>query len=187
MTSLKVKDIVLVQLLGCSYQSKYNTDKVVLEFARKLHTVPYTLPLPVTLENAALMDTLLSESRVVQIYELYDRIDIALLTVGWMGVDSTNYLEGFVSKNDLKRLSRMGAVADMCGRYFDIDGNICDRQLYDRTVGIDFERIRRTKLPILVANGDKKVKGIIGALNGGLCKALITDEHTAALISDQVR
>ncbi|MDR0654206.1 MAG: hypothetical protein LBG12_13000 [Synergistaceae bacterium] len=39
---------------------------------------------------------------------------------------------------------------------------------------------------ILIANGDKKVRGIVGALNGGLCKVLITDEHTATLAFEEI-
>ena len=181
-----VKDVFVVQLLGCSYQSKYNTDNVVAEFARKLHTVPFTLPFPVIVENLSLAEVLRKESRVAQIFGLYEQIDIALLTVGEIGMGSTNYIEGFVSKEEMRELVRQGAVGDICGRYLDIEGNICHHELYQRAVSIDFEQIRKIKMPILVANGPGKVKGILGALNSNLCKVLITDEDTATMMRDLI-
>ena len=46
------------------------------------------------------------------------------------------------------------------------------------------QRLRKVKR--LIPVGYKKVRGIVSALNGGLCKVLITDEHTATLAFEEI-
>ena len=81
--------------------------------------------------------------------------------------------------HELEELRQMGAVGDICLRYFDADGQALQTPMAERVIGMDLEQLRRIKRCVGVAGGKRKVAAIRGALRGKLINVLITDIHTA--------
>jgi len=125
----------------------------------------------------------MQEPSIKRVFELIKNADIIVFTVGSMEVNNVLHKEFYANGVDIGTLIEKGAVGDICSRCLDINGNICDQNQYDKIIGIDFDLLRQSKMPILVACGEEKSKAIIGALNGRLCKVLITDKFTANLIT----
>ena len=86
---------------------------------------------------------------------------------------------GYISQNKMDELSAKGAVGDICTHLIDINGNICDEELDQRTAACPSDDIRNKKYRIGVAQGLSKVDCILGALNGRIVNVLITNEETA--------
>lgn len=78
------------------------------------------------------------------------------------------------------------AVGDICSRFFDENGKICNRELDDRTVGIKLKDLRSKEHSILLAGGEAKLRSIRAALQGHYANVFITDQFTAkALLAEE--
>jgi len=181
-------DITLVQIQGNSYVSPFDSNEVAFGIAKKLNTSPYILPAPNVMTNAKAKENLMKEPRIIKIFEYINNADVIIYTVGTIKPDDMHmfHKEFFVSDSEVASLIEKGAVGDICGRCFDINGDICDKEQYNRIIGIDFDSLRNSKMPVLIASGEEKAKAIVGALNAGFCKVLITDDFTANLINSAI-
>jgi len=105
--------------------------------------------------------------------------DLYVLGVGSMSGDEIYVKTGLITLDELDLLGRQGAVGDICGNFYDIAGRSVHEPFRDRIVGIRLEDLRKAPLALACAGGEEKVPAILGALNGRLVNALVTDEHTA--------
>jgi DNA-binding transcriptional regulator LsrR (DeoR family) len=105
--------------------------------------------------------------------------DIYVMGVGSMTSDEIYVTTGLISLDELAELAAEGAVGDICGNFFDIDGRPVPGPLADRVVGIRLTDLRKAPVAIGCVAGTNKVQAIVGALEGRFLNALVTDEHTA--------
>ena len=80
---------------------------------------------------------------------------------------------------DESSLLSLGAVGDVCHRFFDADGNLVRGQLDDRVVGISPADYRGIPRRVGLAGGARKHAAIRAALRGGWVNVLLTDVETA--------
>ena len=110
----------------------------------------------------------------------FSKITLGLVGIG--SVDPSDMLASsgnIFSAQELDELRQMGAVGDVCLRYFDADGNPIQSALNDRVIGMDLEQLRKIKRCVGVAGGKRKVAAIRGAMRGKYINVLITDVNTA--------
>lgn len=94
--------------------------------------------------------------------------------------NSTNLLyKSFFTKADIEKLVKLGAVGDVCGRFFDKDGKTCYEQIDKRTIGVSLDDLKKAKYVVGIGGGYEKIEAINGALKGGIINVLITDEQTS--------
>lgn len=105
--------------------------------------------------------------------------DIYVMGVGSMTSDEIYVTTGLISLEELAEVGAEGAVGDLCGNFFDIDGQPLPGPFADRVVGIRLSDLRRAPVVIGCVAGSGKVPAIVGALTGRFLNALVTDEHTA--------
>jgi len=86
---------------------------------------------------------------------------------------------GYLQLHELQQLQLRGAVGDVIGRYYDSRGQICDRELDSRTIGIELAELKEKRYAIAVAGGVEKRQAIRGGLLGGYFNTLVTDQFTA--------
>jgi DNA-binding transcriptional regulator LsrR (DeoR family) len=82
----------------------------------------------------------------------------------------------------MQAIQAAGAIGDVCGRFFDINGKSTALDFQKRLIGISREDLVNIPLRMGVAGGDAKVNPIIGALRGKFINILITDVKTAQAI-----
>jgi deoxyribonucleoside regulator len=92
---------------------------------------------------------------------------------------SVHVESGYLSRDDVAELVRKGAVGDVVGRFIDADGNIVDRALDERTVGLGLEQLREAATAIFVVGGEPKHDIARAVVGSGLCTVIVTDEDTA--------
>jgi DNA-binding transcriptional regulator LsrR (DeoR family) len=81
--------------------------------------------------------------------------------------------------DDLAELRRLGAVGDVCFRFFDEHGALVKSEIDQRVVGIGPAQLLGVPRRIGVAGGRRKQAAIRAALAGGWVNVLITDLDTA--------
>ena len=86
--------------------------------------------------------------------------------------------------DDLAELRRLGAVGDVCFRFFDEHGVLVKSEIDQRVVGITPAQLLGVPRRIGVAGGRRKHAAIRAALAGGWVNVLITDLDTARHLTE---
>lgn len=175
-----LKGIEVIQLKGGVSHSKVNTYayETMRLFSEAFHTVPRYLPLPVIFDSADVKKMVECDRNIKGIMELGENANIAVFTVGTVRDEALLFRLGYLNEDEKEKLKKE-AVGDICSRFFDENGEICDENINNRTIGISLENLRQKEKTILVAGGTSKVKAIDAALKGRNANILITDKYTA--------
>ncbi len=109
--------------------------------------------------------------------------DMTLVGIGEEPMDPDTALSDYPFDAEMIRdLIAHGAVGDICGNFFDIDGKLCDTFIKNRILSVDITELPRHKLVVGIGGGTKKVRSVLGALHGGYLDVLITDSQTAMAV-----
>jgi deoxyribonucleoside regulator len=176
----------VVQLMG-SVDSTSSPDIDGPEIARQLANTYggrcYYLHAPLLVADLIVRDGLLKERSLRRSFQMMEQMDMALVGIGGARPEASGlFRAGYLSENELQVIRSQGVVGDMCGRYFDIDGRICDIEMLNRTIAVSFDTLRKVPLVIAVAAGVAKTEAILGALRTGIIKVLVTDEPCARAV-----
>ena len=112
---------------------------------------------------------------------------LTLLLVGIGSIEPSKLLKesgNSLSDKERKDLARLGAVGDVCMRYFDEDGKSLKTNLDKRIIGIQPDQLKKISRRVAVAGGSRKFKAIKAALDGGWVNVLITDYKTAKKLAE---
>jgi len=180
----------VVQLNGGidSANTRNNALDIVQGLAMRLGAEAYTLPCPDIVGSPEIRAAFLQDARLARVLELGRSATKALVSIGSPSTESVLVEAGYFRPEDIIALKGKGAVGDICSRYFDCHGQVCDPELDARTIGLSLEELRRIPCVIALAAGVNKGPALLGALRGGYCDILITDAATArdALVLDQM-
>ncbi len=125
------------------------------------------------------------DRHIKRVLELGRHANIALFSVGTVRPNALFFRLGYTDAEEKDRIQRT-AVGDICSRFFDENGKICNRELDDRTVGIKLKDLRSKEHSILLAGGEAKLRSIRAALQGHYANVFITDQFTAkALLAEE--
>ena len=176
-----LKDVVSVQLCGgiSNLNKTVYAAEIANNFSVALGSSSYLLPLPAVVDNKRMQEMLRNDHNLGKIFQYGSDANIAMFTMGAFGLKSALVHAGYLHHEQIEKLSQQGAVGDICSHIIDIHGNICDKELDERTIAIPLSTIKEKEYRIGVAQGISKVDSICGALNGGIVNVLITNEDTA--------
>ncbi len=145
----------------------------------------YYLYAPAVVENEEVRNFYLNERINRKTLELARQAKWSLVGIGTVDARYSIYaLTGFIDYHELELLRQKGAVGDIVGQFYDLQGRIVDTPLHGRTVAIPLLDIKAMHNVIGIAGGMNKAEAILGALRGGYIKILITDEQTAFKIAE---
>ena len=181
-----VKNVKVVQLKGGVSYAETNTyaSETLYLFGKAYNTAPHNLPLPAIVDHVVVKQAMEADRHIRKILELGKQANIALFTMGPIKTDSLLFQLGYFTESDLESLYGK-AVGDICSRFFDKNGEICNESLNERTLGVNLDELRKKEYSILVAGGPNKIDGIYGALKGKYANVLITDQFTAKFLLDK--
>jgi DNA-binding transcriptional regulator LsrR (DeoR family) len=173
--------IKVVQLLGAmgARLDQYDAHAIVQRLANKLNAEGIYMNAPFLVDDQRMAESLLANKSIQETLSFGKQADIALFGVGSSELEhSSYYLAGHVNKKEILEIQQAGAIGDVCGRFYDINGNMTAMEFQNRLIGISVKEIKDIPIRIGVASGKAKVVPIIGALKGGLINILISDEST---------
>lgn len=196
----KIKDLEFVPLLG-----GFGTNKDIKMFANALcekvasnfpkSTVQY-LYAPMIATSELTAKAFLESKPIQNIFDLINNLDIAVIGIDG-DINHSTTIENSIatdpdvlSSDDMKELRKYNAVGNVCARFYDINGNICNVSINKRVIAASAECLKHIPTVIAAAGGKYKIDSIIGAAKGKLFNVLITDEYTSnnilAKLKDQV-
>ncbi len=157
-----------------------HADHLVRRLAILVRGKAVFLPAPGVLASPEMKNLYLQDPYVASTIEMFPKITLCLVGIGSVEPSDMLASSGNVFSNEeLDHLCQLGAVGDVCMRFFDADGNPVKNATSDRVIGMDLEQLRQVRRCVGVAGGERKIAAIRGAIRGGYINVLITDINTA--------
>jgi DNA-binding transcriptional regulator LsrR (DeoR family) len=187
------RDIEVVQLIGglSTIGSACTGQELTRRFAERLGARYRHLHAPAVFASAEHLETMLAEPSIRDALEAARRAALALFGLGdpRHGSVAAWIQELGLREAERRRFSTVGAVGDICGRFYDLTGAEVDTPIADRVLSVGLDDLRRIPTTAAVAAGRAKGASILGAFRGRLVEVLICDEQAAraALELDQQR
>ncbi len=174
-------NVTVVSLSGTAPHDHMNPniDLSVMLIGRTLNAKTVLLPAPRFVDDFKIKASLMRDSNIAAVIDLGRRANIAVLGIGFTSEHSTPYRQGFFGKDLLETIRQRGAVGEIIGHAYDIDGAACSPEISERSIAIEIEALRAKPLALALAGGAAKVEAIYGAIRGGYLNTLITDETAA--------
>lgn len=176
---MPVKVVQLVGAMGAR-NMEYDGHDLVARITEKLGGEAYYLNAPYLCQSAEMAKSLLETKSVRETISVGKKTDIALLGIGTTSPDySSFYLAGYVTRRELDDLRKAGAIGDVCGLHFDLNGQPACDDFCERLVSIRRPDLLSIPLRLGVAGGEGKADAILGALRGKYVNVLVIDSVTA--------
>lgn len=153
--------------------------------AQLTHAKAVYLIAPGLLANATMRRSLVTDPNIAAVVEAFTRLTVAILGIGTTEPSPLLRLSGnAVPEQEQAQLRELGAVGDVCMRYFDADGHHLASDLDGRVLGIEPATIKAVPRRIGVAGGERKRVAIRAAIRGQWLNVLVTDLQTAQWLID---
>lgn len=183
--SVTSRGVEVVQMLGGAGSRDAEVDGTVL--ARRMADVfggrCRYLSAPLVVDDEQVATALLRQRGIRETLAAAAHADVALVGIGALVPEVSSLLRaGYLTLEGLADLRRLGAVGDVCGHHFGLDGAMLDTELSRRVVAIGLSSLRGIPRVIGVASGVAKAEAIVGALRARLINILITDDATARAV-----
>ena len=177
--SQEIQDLRIVTLNGGLTPSFYlNPYDVGSRLAHVFRGQCYYVHAPAITTSEDLCRSLKADATVQQALEMAKHADYSMVGIGVAGEASTLVKLRYLNLGETEALRQQGAVGDILGQFFNVQGEKVDCDLHKRIVAFPIEDLRKMENVIGVAGGKAKVKAILGAIRGGFIKILITQEET---------
>jgi deoxyribonucleoside regulator len=175
------RKVTVVQLNGSMDRSSYSTraEYIIEQIAYAFDGTTASLVAPMFVDHASIKQSLLSDSRTAATLDLATASNLALFGVGNVSEQSNLYKTGYMDDTLLELLRGVGAVGEICGRFYNDQGNICMEELNERTIAVELDNLKTKRVSASIAAGIDKVDAILGMLAGKYCNVLITSDDTA--------
>ena len=154
---------------------------VIFTMADRIKARSFPMPLPVIASSPEEREALLSQPMIQPTLDLAARADVTFIGIGDLGPGAPLYEDGFISEAELKALQKAGGIAEIVGWVFDREGRLIEGITNDRVSSAPLPS-REKSLVVALAMGEKKLPGILAAVNRRLVNGLITDERTASAL-----
>lgn len=175
-TKLVNKNLKIISLFGNLFSNvSWNPYSIGNKIAEKLNASFYGLWAPARVDSIEVAQIIKKQDLVRNVLLLIEKLEFSIVGIG--NVKTGIIIKyGLVNKNDLKEVNKSGAVGEILGYWFDINGLQVLPKLREKFIGVPVKIPGKT---IAVAGGLEKTEAIAGALRGRLIDILITDEACA--------
>ena len=143
----------------------------------------YPMPLPFLMSSEDERNRMVRIEPIAKVKAIAVKADLRLIGIGQMDQKAQVYVDGFVTREELFELMRLGAVGEITGWAYDAKGRLIKGGTNQRLTSIP-PQVPAAAATIAAAIGRAKVPAIKAALAGRLINGLITDEATARAILD---
>jgi len=170
------KNLKIISLVGNLLPNvSWNPYSIGSKITEKLKASFYGIWAPAKVDSIEVAQTIKAQDLVRSVLSMIEKVEFSIVGIGNVknGI-ITKY--GLTNKDDLKELNKSGAVGEILGYWFDVNGLQVLPKFKEMIIGTPVKIPGKT---IGVAGGLEKTKAIVGALRGHLLDILITDEACA--------
>lgn len=174
--------VEVIQMLGGAGSRDPDVDGT--ELARRLAELLggrcRYLNVPLVVDDERVVTALLRQRGVRETLAAAAGADLAIVGIGALVPSVSSLLRaGHLTRRGITEIRRSGAVGDVCGHLFTVQGELVDAELARRILTVDISALRRIPRVVGVAVGAEKTDAILGALRSRLVNVLATDDATA--------
>lgn len=181
----KYKRLSVVSLIGgLTHSSAVNPHETASHLADIVGGQCYYFAGPAFTDSEATREVLMKQPMLRDVYERGRKVDLAFLSVGELGKNSTMAKLGLITPDEVKTLQNAGAVGDLCSHWLNAKGQFVEHPLNRRAVALPPELLRGVPRVILVSGGKNKIVMMHGVLSNALANIVVTDELTAKALLD---
>jgi len=134
---------------------------------------------PAYAETPQVREAFLRHEDVRGTLEKAARADLAVVGIGDAEDGSAVVRMGCFSQADMARMRRTGAVGDILGFFFDLEGRPVAEGMTDRVISVGAEGLARIGCTLAVVSEAGKARAILGALRSGVVDVLATSVANA--------
>lgn len=157
--------------------------EVVMRLADRVGAQCYPLPMPILANSREERDMLQS----LRGYQVVGRLAaeakawiVGIADIGW---NAPLHVDGFIDDAELGALMEQGAVGEVIGWTFDVEGRLMSTPIHERLTAVRHV-VPPPRTVLAVGAGTPKAVAIRAAMKGRIINALITDETTARAVLD---
>ncbi len=173
-------DFRVVSLLGgIAAARRFNPAEFAWQFAELFQGEGFLIPAPAVVDSPETKHALLERCGLSAIFEMADKLDMALLSCGGISSMTTSYRTGYLSEADRRSLIEAGAIGDVLYNFIDQNGELVDHEVNSRVISVNLARLRRTPERVLISGGKDKLNAIRASIRTISPTTLVTDEQTA--------
>lgn len=181
-------DIHVVQLTGvASLDPKRSGHDLVRDLAERVGGSYSYFHAPAVAPTKEVARSLAGSPLVAAALSRAKSVDIAILGVAAFNLGSSaTFLREIaeVTEAEIAEAEAQGVVGQICGRFFNDEGQQVDLALTERVLSLDLDDIRSLPTVMVVAAGESKARALRGALIGRLLNVVVIDRSLArALLS----
>ena len=144
----------------------------------------YPMPLPFLMSSEDERNRMVRIEPIAKVKSIAAKADLRLVGIGQMDQKAQIHIDGFVTREELFEMMRLGAVGEVTGWAYDAKGRLIKGGTNKRLTSIP-PQMPAQATTIAAALGQAKVPAIRAALAGRLVNGLITDEATAQAVLDR--
>ena len=141
----------------------------------------YPMPLPFLMSSEDERNRMVRIDPIAKVKAVAVKADLRLIGIGQMDQRAQVHVDGFVTREELFEMMRLGAVGEITGWAYDAKGKLIKGGTNRRLTSIPPDVPARA-MTIAAALGPAKIPAVRAALIGRLINGLITDEATAHAI-----
>jgi DNA-binding transcriptional regulator LsrR (DeoR family) len=172
----------VVQLVGgigvAAAQAQAN--RLLGDFAQLLGANATFVAAPGLVADPSVRNALLADPAMRAVTTEWAALSMSVVGIGSLPPSEFLRASGnAIDPADQRKLRAVGAVGDVCQRFFDADGRPVPSDLDGRVIGIEPRTLRAVPRRVGIAGGRAKHDAIRAAVVGGWVNVLITDLATA--------
>ncbi len=172
----------VVQILGGfgASETQHQAMQLTQRLASLISATPVLLQAPALVGSVEARRVLMRDPAIRATTDLFEQVNVALVGIGSMEPSNILVSSGNAfSEREREQLRELGAVGDICFRFYDKTGKPIRSPLNQRVVGIELDTLKRIERVVGIAGGPGKVAAIRAALLSRRLNVLITDLETA--------
>jgi DNA-binding transcriptional regulator LsrR (DeoR family) len=144
----------------------------------------YPMPLPFLMSSEDERNRMVRIEPIVKVKAIAAKADLRVVGIGQMDQKAQVHVDGFVTRDELFEMMRLGAIGEITGWAYDAKGRLIKGGTNKRLTSIP-PQVPAEATTIGAAIGQAKVPAIRAAMAGRLINGLITDEATARAILER--
>lgn len=175
-----LEGLSVVSLIGgLTRAAAINTYETASRFADLFGAECYYLAAPTYTSDAGSRAIFIEQASIGDVLERARHVDMAVVSVGDLGPDSTIRRLALVGDDEAETLVGAGAVGDCLAHFIDAEGRLVDHPLNERVIGLAPSELAAVPTSILASGGPAKEGVMRAAISGGYLNVVITDEESA--------
>jgi deoxyribonucleoside regulator len=180
----------VAQAVGSMAVARPELDSAALtrELAAKLRGTAHYLSAPMVADSSEDAAVLRSQRDIQRVLRMAREADVALVGIGNLDPATSEFVKGgYLTPKDLHAIRATGAIGDMAGQIFTLDGQSYAGGFTKRVIGLRLAELRETPTVMAIALGEEKTLAIVGALRTDAIDVFCTDAATAEAVLEGTR